>query len=372
MTDQAPAHIRTLTSWRAIFVVAIMLCHCGEHELTEMSSCGVVVFFMMSGFLMRMHHSPDQIRGARFKSFFLTRALRLYPLHWLAFALLMAEVWIFGMHITRVGSDALLPNLLLLQSYVPNEDVFFSFNTPSWFLCDLLLCYFCYPFVATWLSRLSVKRQAGLFATLMLVFFAIMTAVTSHDVVVYSHVFPLLRLYEFSMGIALYHIYVAIAPRLTAALSFMKATVAEAIVVGLLVGLVMFSQHWSYPYKDNYNDSLMWEIPMALLIMVSAVNAGKEGVIGKILCCRPLEWVGEMSLEVFMLHFVAGPIFTYLISPFFGHFGIMVYNYFAVGQLPLLLLLSWAVHRWFTRPVFAWSARLAAKRFAPCDGKKMQ
>lgn len=358
MTDHSQASIRPLTSWRGVFAVAILLCHCGEKAFTEMSCCGVVAYFMMSGFLMRMHHRPDAVRGTSFKPFFLMRALRLYPLHWLALALLMAEVWAFSMPITRVGTDALLPNLLLIQSYVPDEEVFFSFNTPSWFLCDLLLCYFCYPLIAIWLGKMSVKGQVCLFAALMLVYAVAMSHITDHRAVVYSHVFPPLRLYEFAMGVTLYNVYAAVAPRLTTRLNFMKASLAEGAILVLLMGLVAFSQSWSSPLKNNYNDSLMWEIPMALLILVAAFNAGREGLIGRLLCWKPLLWVGSMSLEVFMLHFVAGPIFTYLVSPLFGHFGIMVYDFFAVGQLPILLVLSWVVHRCFTRPVFAWAAKM--------------
>ena len=90
MNDAAPTRINALTSWRGIFILSVVLFHSGEELFMELATSGVVGFFIMSGFLMRMKHQPEPIRGERFKSFVANRALRLYSLHWFAFALLMA------------------------------------------------------------------------------------------------------------------------------------------------------------------------------------------------------------------------------------------------------------------------------------------
>lgn len=361
MTDSASRRILALTSWRGIFALGVVLFHSGEKMFMELATGGVVGFFVMSGFLLRMWHGPAQLRGARHRSFFLMRALRIYPLHWLALALLLAECLALHMPLTYGNWGALLPNLLLLQSYVPCEQVFFSFNTPSWFLCDLLLCYLCYPWVARWLGRLRLGAQVLLECALMGVYAAVMSTVTDKAMVTYTHVFPLLRLYEFGIGIVACHAYTALLPSVREKCrGFAKSTLVEALPVALWLGLMAFSHSWDYPYKDNFNDSLMWELPMALLVTAAALCAGREGAIGRVLLWTPLVWMGEMSFEMFLLHFVSGPVFTYFVGPLFGHFGIMVYDYYAVGQLPILLAMSYAMHRWFTRPLFAWAARVSS------------
>lgn len=96
MNDAAPTRINALTSWRGIFILSVVLFHSGEELFMELATSGVVGFFIMSGFLMRMKHQPEPIRGARFKSFVANRALRLYSLHWFAFALLMAATFGFS------------------------------------------------------------------------------------------------------------------------------------------------------------------------------------------------------------------------------------------------------------------------------------
>lgn len=130
MNDAAPTRINALTSWRGIFILSVVLFHSGEELFMELATSGVVGFFIMSGFLMRMKHQPEPIRGARFKSFVANRALRLYSLHWFAFALLMAATFGFSTTLPYMSWGALVPNLLLVQSFVPDVNVFFSFNTP--------------------------------------------------------------------------------------------------------------------------------------------------------------------------------------------------------------------------------------------------
>lgn len=181
MNDAAPTRINALTSWRGIFILSVVLFHSGEELFMELATSGVVGFFIMSGFLMRMKHQPEPIRGARFKSFVANRALRLYSLHWFAFALLMAATFGFSATLPYMSWGALVPNLLLVQSFVPDVNVFFSFNTPTWFLCDLLICYLCYPYIATWLDRIRLRWQLLLFAVLQIAYFVCMCALTDPD-----------------------------------------------------------------------------------------------------------------------------------------------------------------------------------------------
>lgn len=360
MNDTAPSRIHALTSWRGIFILSVVLFHSGERLFMELATSGVVGFFIMSGFLMRMKHQPELIRGRRFKSFIVNRALRIYSLHWFSFALLMAVTFGVSAALTYMSWGALVPNLLLVQSFVPDVDVFFSFNTPTWFLGDLLLCYLCFPFIATWLDRIRLRWQLLLFAVLQMVYFIIMCLLADPDLVTYAHVFPPFRLYEFTAGIIIYNVYKALRLRFTH-WNVAKATLAEVLVVGVYVGLIVFSQTWDYQYKDKFNDSVMWEIPLSLLVLVFAVGAGSEGLISRLLHWKPLVWLGSVCFEMFLLHFVAGLVFGYLVSPFLGHFGIMVYDHYAYGQLPILLVMCYVMHRWFTLPVFAWASRLCAR-----------
>ena len=45
-------------------------------------------------------------------------------------------------------------------------------------------------------------------------------------------------------------------------------------------------------------------------------------------------------------------VFNYVVSPIAGHFGLAVYSWLWLS-IPLLILISWIVNRYFTRPLFA-------------------
>jgi peptidoglycan/LPS O-acetylase OafA/YrhL len=70
-----------------------------------------------------------------------------------------------------------------------------------------------------------------------------------------------------------------------------------------------------------------------------------------VLLFKPLQWLGSISFEVYVLQFAAFHLFNYLLSPLAGHFGWLIYDKLAWLSLLLLVPLAWAVNRLFTRPL---------------------
>ena len=101
--------------------------------------CGVSFFFMLSGFVLSLAYG-DGVRVGQFSTrrFFLRQLSKFYPLH-----LLMLVV--FVVLDARLGIiydwQHLLPSVLLLQSWIPDEAYYFVANGSSWFLCDVLFFY---------------------------------------------------------------------------------------------------------------------------------------------------------------------------------------------------------------------------------------
>ena len=101
-----------------------------------------------------------------------------------------------------------------------------------------------------------------------------------------------------------------------------------------------------------WEDDVFWHIPAGAVLLAFALLAGQEGAVGRVLLWRPLQWLGGISFEVFVLHFWVFQLFNYLVSPIAGHFGLAVYTWLWLS-IPLLILISWVVNRYFTRPLFA-------------------
>lgn len=308
-------------------------------------------FFILSGFLMAMHHDPGKMRGRVYGNFLKGRAFKIYPIHWLTLALFILITLSF--HEREVYWKAFVPNFLLVQSYIPFKRYFFSFNTVSWFLCDVLLCYVCYPFLSRALRGMRLRCQLSLTFAFFVAYGLFMypwNPVSDELVITWSHVFPLFRLYEFSLGIVSYHCFLSLKARCTE-WGRVQSTLWEVAAVGLLAFLIAVDRQHHEIFRDNYDDSIMWELPMAFLIVVSALNNGREGLVGRVLCCRPLVWLGDVSMEIFLLQAFAGRFYNFIICPVLAHCGYLgcYANYWLI--LPLLILMAWVVHRYFSRPI---------------------
>ena len=121
----------------------------------------------------------------------------------------------------------------------------------------------------------------------------------------------------------------------------------------------------SYPQVLPWSDAVLWWLPIAAILVVSLLYDKREGFIGRILASRPLQWLGDISFEIFMLQGIAALIYNYWLDPVLSHIGVQnVYNEVSADLLgadapglivwlilPIDILLAWAVNRLFTRPV---------------------
>ena len=102
--------------------------------------CGVAFFLMLSGFVLSLRYGGKLREGSfHYGRFLKRRFLKLYPLH------LLCLVFFLAVARPRLDLSVLL-NALLLQSWVPRPDYYFSCNSVSWFLSSLFFCYLLFPF----------------------------------------------------------------------------------------------------------------------------------------------------------------------------------------------------------------------------------
>jgi peptidoglycan/LPS O-acetylase OafA/YrhL len=142
-----------------------------------------------------------------------------------------------------------------------------------------------------------------------------------------------------------------------------NGTDAELVAIALLCVMVMTFR--SYPSVLPWSDAILWWIPVAMILLTSLYYNKREGFIGKILASKPLQWLGNISFEIFMLQGLAALAYNYWLAPVLAHIGVQDgYNMVAndlLGAsapglivwfiLPIDILMAWAVNRLFTRPV---------------------
>ena len=270
--------IATLQSLRFVFVMMIFMSHFAYRGISPFDAggdCGVAFFFLLSGFTMSMGYGRRIADGSfRFGHYLRRRLLKVYPLH--LFCLLLFLV------LFRPLLDTILPlNALLLQSWIPDSAYYFSYNSVSWFLSSLLFSYLLFPIAYR-------KANPLVLAVLLLCCLAVYMLVPYDRVNALLYVSPLMRFVDFFLGIMLYKLYCT-------RKDVTNPGWAEVPIVVLLVLTL-----WAYPYTDEKlrNAPLYWLVLLPLIFVFTR----QGGPVSKLLQHRVLQWLGSLSMPIFLLH----------------------------------------------------------------------
>lgn len=349
---------KTLNGWRAVFAIVIVLFHVGVTGLEEMTWAGVSFFFMASGFLLAAKYPFKELDAASYGRFAWRHALKLYPLHWLALALLLLALALVGRLVVRPGVLAL--DIVLLQSWSMHHSVYFSYNQFAWFLSTLLFLYLCFPLLARWFMPLRMRYKLIILAVLAIIDAAVLAGTDFYGRTA-MYVFPPVRLIDFMIGMTLAS-GVGMLKRLPVLGRSSNGTDLELVTLALLSFTLMTFQ--AYPALLPWSDAIIWWVPVALILTACYMYNGREGFIGKLLASKPLQWLGDISFEMFLLQGLVPIIYNYGVASVLWHFGITDLanevsndlcgtnaNLLLWFALPIDILLAWVVNRLFTRPL---------------------
>lgn len=267
--------IATLQSLRFVFVVLIFLSHFAYKDIQALDAggdCGVAFFFILSGFGCSLGYGSRLRDGSfRYGQFLWRRIRKCYPLHLLCLAafLLISHAAIDG---------KVLLNALLLQSWVPDVDWYFSCNSVAWFLSSLLFCYVVFPWAYRWLSpALTAIVVAACVAVYLLTPYDRVNAIL--------YVNPLVRFVDFYLGMLLARCYGR----------WQSPPWAELLLLVLLLAALAL-----YPVVDAKvrNAPLFWLVLLPLI----AVFARQHGWLSRLLQTRPMLFLGSLTMPLFLTH----------------------------------------------------------------------
>ena len=310
--------IETLQSLRFIFVMMIFLSHFAYRDISAFDAggdCGVAFFFILSGFVCSLGYGK-RLREGQFSygDFLWKRVRKLYPLH--LFCLL------FYLLVSHAPLDLkVLLNALLLQSWIPDADWYFSCNKVSWFLSSLLFCYLVFPWVYRHLSKYLTL--------IILTAYIAVYCLTPYDRVnAVLYVFPAVRFVDFYIGMLLCQFY-----EQKKALVFPKGTELWLMLVLLLTLAV-------YPFVDAKlrNAPLYWVV----LIPVILVFVHEKGFVSRMLKTRPMLFLGSLTMPLFLTHQMI--------------IGILIHR---LPEMPVMLMLAVCV---FVALIISWGVQIIFSR----------
>ena len=303
--------IVSLQALRGIAAMTVLIDH--SNLVNNLGCWGVVVFFTMSGFLMALNYvgkgrikDYSALSNARFAY---DHFRKLYPLHIVTmFSLALLELT--GAYRTPLPSliAKIFMNITLQYDWFPDFRNFLI-NPSAWFVSALWLSYFLFPWLLKALEKKKVMASA-IHSILFLLFIQIVMSlsiihtagvgplganIANHrEYLIYM--FPPMTFLEFSVGALLGVVYLS---RNHMKLSKAKASILEIATIFLNLLFIQFL------LEDKCN--VFWlTFPCAFLVYLFAAN---RGIVSKVLTNRASVFLGNYSMEIFLIHY---PVFQYL------------------------------------------------------------
>lgn len=252
---------------------------------------GVSFFFVLSGFIIAYNYQDKlTVHATTRRTFWVARFARIYPLHLLT---LFLAALLGGYVMAEGAADWLkhfLASLLLVQAYIPKDDYFFSFNSPSWSLCCEQLFYFLFPFLVPLVRR--NRRLLYLFLSCAVVVVMGMYLTPVSQIKGYWYVNPVARFPDFILGMLLYRGYV----RLQGLhISRLQGTIAEMLAIGV------FILFWFYAAEvpKVYRYSCYYWLPVGFFLLCFALQ---KGAFSQLLSNKWLVIGGEISYGFYLIH----------------------------------------------------------------------
>ncbi len=337
MTSAAPTtdgHIKALTALRGIAAMCIVLFHYDVEGFAQPTRMGVAMFFMLSGFLLQKRH---HVKIGQWGSFTLPRLARLYSIHWVALATIIAIKAATG---TPVVGKWFTAHLLLVQAWLPQHDAIYAYNPVAWFLSALAVCYCIFVPLSGVIEKAGKRQCIALAIALVSVQAATVLAIGGD--LAYTH--PLSRIQDFALGMTL--------SRLTSIMpqpGKRQQSIAQAAAALLAIATIATDK--AFPDALGTIDAtlLWWPSSAALICAFSATPS--TGSRYKAL--SPLVWLGTVSLEIYLFQCPAALIWDRCCAPVAAHFGFgSAYQHYALPSLALLLAAAWVIHNRITTPMW--------------------
>jgi len=251
------------------------------------SSIFVEFFFVLSGFVLAHGYAWKQ--NINFKNFVIARTFRLLPLHaTMLLVLILLQLgkllaYINGVHFIHepfTGTqlvNEIIPNILLLQSWLPNINIL-SWNSTSWSISVEYYMYILFFF--TLLVKQNFKYILW-FSIALIAFYLLI----SHTGILRD---ALKGLYCFFAGALTYLVYKNIENKVHLGKNYF--TIIEIIILILVV----------YVVSSNIQYRLI--IASLLFCVQILIFSFEKGFVSKILMQKIFLYLGKLSYSIYMIH----------------------------------------------------------------------
>ncbi|WP_157456495.1 acyltransferase family protein [Chryseobacterium hispalense] len=330
--------ISQITFTRFVAAMAIVISHFNKDlflykirfiaDIFLRANVGVSYFFILSGFIMIIaYHRKEKIG---YQDFYRNRVARIYPLY---------VVGLLLYFVTRYYDFSFYKTFLYLsgvQSWIPGKALILNF--PGWSISVEFLFYLLFPWLYNYLyskGNKSIWVIAVLIWIGTQVFSNLYTNSLSYkgphtDSHEFIHYFPLWHINEFLIGNL-------------AGLFFVRNRreknhdLAIALLfIGILLSLIFIPL--------NFHNGLMAVFFVPVIYLISCNN----GVISKVFSLKPLEFLGEISYAIYIIHI---PVLYIVRSFLWDYFQVSESNVIFWIYILVLMFVSAVFYQFVEKPM---------------------
>lgn len=267
---------------------------------------GVSFFFVLSGYILAYVY-PKFDSWPQIRQFWRARIARVWPA--LAFSFLFA-IWFLSL---EWNSRTAIANLLMVNSWIPYPNYFYSYNAPSWSISTEFFFYLTFPFLIHRWGKTAMPKLLGaglVVVTMVLVADLSRIPNSSHsdnDLTMQAllYISPLARLLEFTFGLFVASWWASSRQRVR--WSEWRATAYEIAAIAAVIGSMLLMPVLTDVCYEIFggNAIYIWMtgsgsmFASGVLIYVIAIGRGR---ISAWLSRPALVLLGEISFSLYLLH----------------------------------------------------------------------
>lgn len=313
-----------LVSLDIIRVLAFLGVFSSHADLSSLGPWGASAFFLLSGFLLSFNacKSRHEIKCS-FQSSIKYSRTKIKKLYFLHIAMIIAMLpfrvnWLikyYSLSHLNLLLQQIVTNLLLIQSWIPSNTYYYSFNAVAWFLSTSAFLYFCFPLILRVIDhlkqRLSKNRWKAAVIVLAVILYSVQIVLGyySKQVIIplkyfdkfskwFTYIFPLFRLGDFMIGCIAGCLFVH-TEKGEKTRSSILMTILELFSIVMIIIANSVLVHIGCFGNDSFRFNMLFTPFNVLLIYVFALN---EGYITKVLNCRLIRYLSTISAGAFLIH----------------------------------------------------------------------
>lgn len=302
--------LQSLQVVRAFAFLGIFTCHAGMNQL---GAWGASVFLVLSGFLLVYiywdREVDSSLKGTM--TFMVRRIGKLYPLHLLMLAAALPftiKVLLdnFSSYYLLRSIGQVILNVCLVQSWIPKSAAYFSLNGVAWYLSVCVFLYLVFPWILKLMKRYCNQLRAwgsivvlwGIQFTIayLLRYTYVPMSVSDNLAKWVTYICPLFRLGDFLIGCNLGYLFLKHRLQLNA----IVATLGElAVFLILVISQKIYNGQYGFWSSEWFKLTVMYVPSSVMWVYLFAL---KQGWISRLLTCRVLIWIGNVSGYGFLIH----------------------------------------------------------------------